>query len=237
VVASATIAFVLFSASRFQLPYYLNFEMPMFALIAARVRELPRALLAWRLAATLQVVGAVVLTGGAVALLHLAEVPGAWVGAGLAGLPLAVLALRRRFGDQWAWDLSLASAVVLALVLNALFTPWLAQAEAGYLAGLAAASRPRDRAYSVEYVSYAYDFYASADTGMLAASEASTWRLPAGSLVYLGVEHLAAVEAARIRYAVVRRFLGTRVSQPRLQFLNPATRAGSLRESVLIEIQ
>lgn len=232
--SSAVLALVLFSITRFQLPYYFNFEMPMLALMVGAVIVKPADAPGRRVAVALQFV----LTGVALlvvaAVLILAEVPHWWVGLVLLFLPVAVFPLLRAFPAERAWLFSALAGCAGALALNFVFYPWLFRFEAGYNAGRTLPTHDETHVHSVGHTSYAYYFYASPRVHMLSLDEASQWRLPSGSLLYLNASDAPAITRSGFAFDVVERFRGTAVSQPRAPFLNPATRQESLHETLVI---
>lgn len=229
--ASASLALGVFSLSRFQLPYYLNFELPVFALLVAEVAVLPEGAPGQRVAARLQAALAVALLLAAALLLLFAEVPGRWPALAVLALPAAALASPR----ARAWRFSAAAGAAVAVVSTLVFAPWLLHYEAGAVAGAAAARQPAPR-FSVGWGSYAYLFHAGPATRVLDREHPGEWRVPPGSLVYVTAEDLPLLDQAGLRAQVVERFRGTAVSRPRAPFLDPSRRAGVLAESLLVKV-
>jgi hypothetical protein len=121
--------------------------------------------------------------------------------------------------------------------MNLVFYPWLFQFESGYRAAQALPTHEEGRVYSVEFTSYAYDFYALPRINWLRHEE-TVWRsLPPGALVYTRTTDVGWLESSGQAFDVVARFSGIAVSKPRLPFLNPATRSSALQETLLLRVR
>ena len=230
--SSAALTFILFSVTRFQLPYYFNFEMPMLALMVGTIIVQPSEARARRVAGSLQFLFTGLLLLVVAAVFVFAEVSHWWVGLVLLFLPVAALPLLG--SPDRAWHFSALAGCAAALALNFVFYPWLFRFEAGLNAGRTLPTHDETHVHSVGYTSYAYYFYASSRVHMLSLDEAAQWRLPQGSFLYLNASDVPALTSSGFAFEVVERFQGAHISQPRLPFLNPATRGESLQETLVI---
>jgi len=228
---SAAVAFVLFSVTRSQLPYYYNFEMPVLALMVGSVIVQPIQDRSRRLAGVFQLVLTTALLLVVAAVLVFAMVPHRWEAVAVLALPFGVLV--RRENDR-PWVFSAAAGCAAALVMSFVFYPWLLGFEAGLVASERLPTHEEGRVHTMGFISYAFDFYGSSRVHILDPERVAQWQLPKDDYLYVWADQVPRLEHEGLQFEVVDRFRGTAVSQPRLPFLNPETRDASLWETVLL---
>ena len=234
------LTFLLFSASQFQLPHYLNVAFPFFAIMTSAYILGPSTATTDRLARIWQslFVGGVLIVCLA---LQLIVQPGHWAG------PAALLAITVALSlylQKKPWEhprvrliVTLASVNIFAnLYFNGTIVPALMKYQAGsemaFYANEQYPGRPvvqLNNAYS-----YAMEFYLKAPVTAVDVSMLREGRLPEGTLVYAPAGVLRPLIG---KFRLLHRTSSYRVSRPTLPFLNAATRERTLGESWLVQAE
>lgn len=237
--AGGLATFILFSASQFQLPFYLNIAFPFFAIITAAYLLGLATPLARRLAIAWQWL----FLGGmlvACVALQLAFRPHDWA-ALLALLAMAALALM--YVRQGAWERWQSQTIVMLAVAgaagNLIFSGLLVPAVMKYQAGSETAHYLNERypgqpvMQTSEPYSWELEFYLQTLVTKVDVSALQATQLPEGTLIY-GPSQLLRPLSGRID--VLHRTASFPVSRPTIRFLNPLTRDQDVRETWLVKI-
>jgi hypothetical protein len=237
--SGALLTFLLFSASHFQLPHYLNIAFPFFAILTSSfIFGLTPA--AERLAQIWQWL----IVGGAFAVcvtLHLALQPNDWAGpaALLATATLLLAHLQERPWRQWQSQLItiMATAYCFAnLFLYGYIYPALMKYQAGsemaaylneHYPGLPVL-QPRNS------YSWALEFYMQAPATAIDDSALREGRPSEGALVYAPADVLGPLND---KFRLLHRAASYPVSRLTLTFLNPLTREHAVNEAWLVQAQ
>jgi 4-amino-4-deoxy-L-arabinose transferase-like glycosyltransferase len=235
------VTFLLFSASQFQLSYYLNIAFPFFAIVTAASIFGAASAAAERLATIWQRA----FVGGILAVclaLQLALVAPNWAGpAALLAMAVLVLTyLQRRPWEQWQSRLIviLTSAnVFVNLFLNGFLMPALMKYQDGSeIAWYLNAHYPGQPVWQPRGLSYAWalEFYLQAPVTAFDTTALQDDRLPEGALVYGEADTLRPFTD---KFRLLRRAPRHSVSRLTLTFLNPATRERAVAETWLVQIE
>ena len=243
--------FILFSASRFQLPHYLNIVFPFYAVLAAHYLSQLSAtgLRRWTITQTI-VAGLVGTFVTGVMLLYQPErlTSGLiWIG-GL-GLLTTVVFWRHRphFGNPLALltGRMVGLMVIVGGLINLFLYPSIMQYQAGMVAAEYTNSRPELRQTTWFYggstygeSSWSYEYYTNHPTHYIYA-DSTLRRATATGPVQVLTTPAYADSLTRNGFQVRRLALFPyyHVSQLTLAFLNPTTRPGTLRAYVLAEVR
>ena len=235
------VTFLLFSASQFQLPYYLNIAFPFFAIVTAAYIFSSANPAAERLATAWQrvFVSALVVV---CLVLQLALVAPNWAGPA-ALLAMAVLAhayLQRRQWEQWQSRLVviLTTASVFGnLFINGFLMPALMKYQDGSeIAWYLNAHYPGRPVWQPrgDLYAWALEFYLQAPVAAIDTAVLQDDRLPAGALVY---GHAETLRPFADKFRLLRRAARHSVSRLTLTFLNPGTRERALTEAWLVQLE
>jgi 4-amino-4-deoxy-L-arabinose transferase-like glycosyltransferase len=234
---SGLATFVLFSASGFQLPHYMNIVYPFFAVLTAwfLVGLSPAGLQLW---VGIQTGVAVLLVGVGVALpvwmqQPLPAVPLVLAGAALTGW------LFRRAGLAGLLGRSLGGAVLAFAVVNLVMFPLLFRYQAGMQTARFLNDHPAMRPAGVyRDNSYAFEFYLNAPVQFLPTDSLLVRQLARGPVwVYTQPANLDSLQQRGYRVRPAARFRYFPISQPTPAFLNPTTRQAQTLPFVVAEIR
>ncbi|MEP6947589.1 MAG: glycosyltransferase family 39 protein, partial [Acidobacteriota bacterium] len=242
-VSGFMLMFVVFSASRFQLPYYLNILYPFLAIICARsiLTGVPESNTVRRILWSSNYVFAVIFliaTGG------MEFVFGGWT----IGMPLLIAALLAamyltvfRIEMQFVFRAIYCSAAALglfALYANLIFYPRLLEYQSGSEAAIFA--NVNVPGVPIGYTQYdnLLQFYAKADLVRVDSAEKVRVLSTAARYVFLVDDaFIKELENAKIPYRIIREFDDYRITRLTMQFLNPATRAEVVNRKYLISTE
>jgi 4-amino-4-deoxy-L-arabinose transferase-like glycosyltransferase len=234
------VTFVLFSASQFQLPHYLNIAFPFFAVVTSTFILGLATPAAERLASILQwlIVSGVLVVCVA---LQLAFRPGDWASPAvlLVSAILLLLYLQKRSWDRWQSRLIaiLATANVFAnLFLNGYFVPRLMKYQAGSeMASYLNTHYPgRPVLQPRNSYSWSLEFYLQAPVTAIDESTVQESQLPEGALVYAPANVLNPLID---KFRLLHRTVSYPVSRLTLTFLNPSTRERTINEAWLVQVE
>lgn len=223
---------LLFSASRFQLPHYLNIVFPCFALLIAA--WLVKTTSRWW-AVQLGHFAVVAVLGFGVALLFLNDSPVAV--AVLLALGLSGFALFGRTTVESTFGRMLVASVALNLVLGVAWWPQVLRHQVGREAAQLANSLPEQRTALVGIESLSFAFHLKQPVWRLTVDDVKS--LPRGTELRVLVPVNVVPELQRAGYSVteLRRFEHFHVSMLTRQFLNAATRSGVTETWALVELR
>ena len=233
------LTFLLFSASQFQLPHYLNIAFPFFAVVTSSFLLGFATPAAERLANIWQWL----FVSGALAVcvaLQLAFRLNDWAGPAmlLVTATILLLYLQKRSWHQWQSRpiVILASANVFAnLFLNGYFVPTLMKYQAGseMAAYLNTHYKGQPVLQSRNSYSSSLEFYLQAPVIAIDDSSLQQGQLPEGALVY-GPANV--FNRLIDKFHVIHRTVYYPVSRLTLTFLNPLTREHTLNETWLVQV-
>ncbi|MBO0931640.1 ArnT family glycosyltransferase [Fibrella aquatilis] len=245
--------FILFSASRFQLPHYLNIVFPFYTILAAHYLTLltTRALRDWTIAQTIMAVLVLAFVTGIFVIYHPARfIPGLiWI----AGLTVgtAVLFWRSAAEDERTALLTVLMGRMVGLMvmigglINLFFYPSVMQYQAGMVAAEYTNARPALQQTTYLYgfqtfgeSSWTYEYYTQHPTHYI-YQDSTLRRLTNTAPVQVLTTAVYADSLAAKGFTVRRiaSFPYYRVSQLSAQFINPATRPQTLKAYVLAEVR
>ncbi len=229
--------FLLFSASRFQLPHYMNIIYPFYAVLTAQFLAglKPVSLRIW----------VVIQTGIAVLLVGLAVLLPVWMQQLLPAVPLVLLGA----GLVAYWfpraDLTglvgrcVGAALLTYAVINVVMFPTMFPYQAGMQAAkflnAHSAMRPagvyRDNAYS-------YEFYLNTPVTFLPTDSLMARQVANGPVwVFTQPANLDSLRRQGYCVKLVERFNYFQISQPAPAFLNPSTRQAQTTPFVVAEVR
>jgi 4-amino-4-deoxy-L-arabinose transferase-like glycosyltransferase len=216
-ISGALLCFLVFSASRFQLPHYMNIVFPLFAIITA---DYVLRLKKFAVIRVVQAVVCVVLLLLAVGVHFLFEPGRDWLAGVLVGFGLVGwLAYRPVLKGRGAAAILTQSALVIILVnlyLNLVFYPALLKYQSGSEAAFYANKHYPGVPVAQFGYSYALEFYL--DAPLVTVDSSAVW---AGRvLMYAPVKEM---ETSKLK--LVREFDHFHVSRLTLKLLNSQTRA------------
>ncbi|GAO42761.1 putative glycosyltransferase [Flavihumibacter petaseus NBRC 106054] len=251
--------FVLFSASKFQLPHYMNIVFPFFALLVAQwLAEAMQPGAAgsignwgsnrlWAILRRLQVVVIVVMLLAAAVLWSLMHADGNWwvigwilLGAWLVWLcfygyldnSLTDLALPRNLGRLVLG--TYMAAITLYGFLNMYFYPVLLRYQSGtQAAAWLNQNLPDETIHILDPVSYSLDFYHKAPVEYDDFDSLIVKARLNPMLVYSSPETFDSLQDRRCRVQVVQRFAHFHVSRLQIGFLLPSKRPKYLQERMV----
>jgi 4-amino-4-deoxy-L-arabinose transferase-like glycosyltransferase len=237
------VMFIVFSASKFQLPYYTNILFPFLAIICADglMNNFPISKLSKRVmwSTSLLLMSLVVVVTGALEFAF----NGYWLLVPSAGCVflLGLNAVISRFESQPAFRSVYCLATIVgsfALYANFVFYPHLLQYQAGSEAAIFAnATLPGVRIGYSEYDNL-MEFYADAVTVPVASALQVSSIAEAGrSVFFVDRSFRDRMDGENVHYRVVKEFADYRITRLTSQFLNPRTRAESVTTKYLISVE
>ncbi|RIV20785.1 glycosyl transferase [Fibrisoma montanum] len=242
---SGLATFLLFSASGFQLPHYMNIVFPFFAILTAQflVSLSPASLRRWTLGQT--VIGGL-LVALIVAVLLLFQ-PGQ-LGGALTWVAVVALATTLLFrGHDLLALMGRMTGVMLLLagVLNLFFYPSLLQYQAGMVAAEYVNTRPDLPPTTAIYGSgtygesaWSYEFYVDRPVWYARPDSVLRQRVRREPvLVFTSAAYADSLRDRGFAPRTVATFPYYHVSKLSYPFLNPATRPQTLRPYVLLEVK
>jgi len=234
------LTFLLFSASQFQLPHYLNIAFPFFAIMTAAFILNLNTSVAERLATVWQWLFVTVALIVCLSL-QLAFPPESWFGP-IVLLVLAALLLLHLAKRSWhRWQLRMIAVLATGsaaanLFLNGYLTPELMKYQAG--TEMAAFLNTQYLGQPVlqlrDFYSWSLDFYLKAPVSMIDESMLQKGQLPTGTLIY-GPAHVLNPLIGKVR--LIHRAANYPISRLTVGFLNPLTRARNVSETWLVQIE
>jgi len=243
--------FILFSASRFQLPHYLNIVFPFYAVLAAHyLSQLSTAgVRRWTIAQT--VIGVIVGVGvTGVLLLYRPErlVSGlVWI----VVLALLTTVVFWRYSQRFGTPLSTLTGrmvglmVIVGGLINLFLYPSIMQYQAGMVAAEYTNSRPELHRTTWFYggstygeSSWSYEYYTNHPTHYVYADSTLRRAAAAGPVQVLTTPSYAdSLTATGFQVRRLATFPYYHISQLTGTFLNPATRPSTLKAYILAEVQ
>lgn len=237
------VMFAVFSASRFQLPYYINILYPFLAIIIADtvLSGRPARLLARRILWYSSYLFAALFIGAIVAMEFVfdgqAVIAAAFAAAFLAALGALVFKLERRLEFR-AIYISAIAAGMFALYANQVFYPRLLTFQAGSEAAFFANENLPNSEIAYAPYDNLLQFYAEGNLRPAGAAEDEAAIADRGKTVFfVGDAFRAELDAGRIRYRVIKSFDDYRVTRLTSEFLNPRTRPASVDKRYLIVLE
>lgn len=238
--------FVLFSASRFQLPHYLNIVFPFYCLLAAHYLTTlsERALRRWTIGQTVLVALAMVLIAGVVLLYQPARLLEGLVWISGFALITTVLFWRYR-GLPTLLGRMVLPMVMVAGVINLILYPSIMQYQAGMVAADYANERPALHRPTYLYglttfgeSSWSYEYYTHYPTHYVYGDSTLIRLRQQGPVQVLTTSDYANTLTERgFQVRRIATFPYYRVSTLTGTFLNPATRPQTLKAYVLAEVR
>ncbi|MES2266344.1 MAG: glycosyltransferase family 39 protein [Bacteroidota bacterium] len=242
-ISGALLTFLLFSASKFQLPHYLNIVFPFFAIITAQYLV---GLQSYRTVKTIRIVqiGLVVLLLLTIGTLHYFFKPQqfSWdIGLTLLVWLVLLVIFPANFSDtdfrQTAFRTLIISFVV-NLYLNLAFYPSLLKYQAGSEAAFWINEHNTDKlpvARSFEFASFPMEFYLQQP--VIELNEDGSGNLPATPFIFYGPAEVAEAFAAKgFKVERLAQFQRYHISRLKPKFLNKATRNKEVAEMEVIKV-
>ena len=245
--------FVLFSASRFQLPHYLNIVFPFYTVLAAHYLTTltTRFLRGWTVAQTIMAGLVLVFVTGIFVIYHPARfIPGLlWIAVLTVGT--TVVFWRSNNSDKTTALLTVLMGRMVGLMvligglINLFFYPSVMQYQAGMVAAEYANARPALQQTTYLYglqtfgeSSWTYEYYTQHPTHYI-YQDSTLHRLTKTAPVQVLTTAIYADSLAAKGFTVKRiaSFPYYRVSQLSATFINPATRPQTLKAYVLAEVR
>ena len=241
VYGSAAITFILFSLSKFQLPFYIVIIFPQFAMItAAYLTDLNKANTFSKLSVlqnTLVVIAALLVCvlafyskfGNSVFVIFIA-----------AGLAIANFIFFKKEEITRIITSGIACMLILCLFLFNFFYPGLLQYQSGMMAGKWLTNQKRAETPAIfKDLSYSFEFYAP---GFVKRSDSFEYLdkfiAKANKLsIYTSSKNLDELQRNGYSYTIIKGFSYFHVSMLTGKFLNPATRTDQLEKMVLITVK
>ena len=243
--------FMLFSLSRFQLPHYLNIVFPFYAILAAHYLTIlsARGLRGWTIAQMIITVIVWAGIGGIVWLYQPARLVSALVWIGGMAVVTAVFFWRNRpgFGSPVAplVGRSVGLMVMVGGVINLFLYPSIMTYQAGMMAANYANQRSDLQRTTWFYggdtygeSTWTYEYYSHAPTHYVYADSTLRFAVKQGPAQVLTTPAYAdSLTRQGFRVRRLATFPYYHISQLSAAFLNPATRPGTLKPYVLVEVR
>ncbi|CCG99698.1 glycosyl transferase family 39 [Fibrella aestuarina BUZ 2] len=243
--------FVLFSASRFQLPHYLNIVFPFYTILGAHylTTRSPVVLRRWVIGQTvLGVVGTLFVTG-IVLFYQPARLLEGLLWIGLFTVTTAALFWRYQTAERGPMGTMMGRMVglmaMLGGVINLILYPSIMQYQAGMVAADFANEKPalqrKTYLYGVHTFgesSWSYEYYTKQPTQYLYQDSTLKQATQAGPVqVFTSAPYADSLAQHGFQVRRIATFPYYHVSQLSGTFLNPETRASTLRAYVLAEVK
>ena len=233
----AFITMLIFSASRSQLPHYLNIVFPFFALVVAAWLSRLSNVIAQRWTTGLGLAVAVGMPIATVGLLVIVEVPSyALVAAGVIALTATGFLLFRKLSVEATIGRAFIAAVAVNLALINSYLPFLLKYQVGKQAAELANTLPPMQTALVEVESLTFDFNLHEQVVNWTADDTKNMTESGPARVLMAAATKTALEERGLKVTVLGTWDYFHVSMPTRPFLNAKTRASVVEPWVLAEV-
>lgn len=237
--------FLLFSASRFQLPHYMNIVFPFFAIVTANWLLNNLYVAKWiRVFSTLQWSVTLICFVGCISLwalmypsnynplIYCMPMLATWISFLLHAWKTAIDPIRKMVIG------TCIGAIALYGFLNLYFYPALLQYQSGNKAAEWVNTKAPDKAvYTIQPYSYSLDFYSKSPTLYTTREEAVASSLDSSILLYTSSEQLDTLRQSGYAPVVLDSFPHYHISKLKIGFLLPNKRAKYLQYRYLAELK